>query len=124
VLGKAHPDTAMAYNNIGMVYSKQGDYEKALEWNRKALVIFEKVLGKAHPDLAKVYNNIGLLYYGQGNYEKALAELLNAYRIQRQALKETHPETMGTKTSMETVYPKTALARQKPFAQWLEEALR
>jgi tetratricopeptide (TPR) repeat protein len=31
VFGEYHPDTVNSYNNIGIVYDKKGDYEKALE---------------------------------------------------------------------------------------------
>ena len=44
--GKEHPDTAMSYNNIGIVYSDRSDYDKALEYYKLALEIQEKVLGK------------------------------------------------------------------------------
>lgn len=32
LLDKEHPDTAIAYNDIGLVYRRQGEYSKALEW--------------------------------------------------------------------------------------------
>ncbi|MDR3159075.1 MAG: tetratricopeptide repeat protein [Zoogloeaceae bacterium] len=66
----------------------------------------------------------GLASHEQGDYAKALAELLKACGIRRHALGKTHPDTMDTKASMGITYPKTAAAKQKPFAQWLEEALR
>ena len=70
--GKEHPDTAMSYNNIGIVYSDRSDYDKALEYYKLALEIQEKVLGKEHPDTARSYGNIGLVYKNRGDYNKAL----------------------------------------------------
>ena len=32
LLGEEHPDTADSYNNMGIVYSKQGNYDKGLEY--------------------------------------------------------------------------------------------
>jgi hypothetical protein len=38
----------------------QGDYPKALEWNRKALAIKEKMPDKEHLDTAATYNDIAV----------------------------------------------------------------
>jgi tetratricopeptide (TPR) repeat protein len=48
VLGEEHPNTAITYNNIALVYFHQGEYAKALEWYQKAITIYEKVQGKEH----------------------------------------------------------------------------
>jgi len=45
------------YNNIVVVYKKQGDHKKALEYYKKALKICEKVLRAEHPDTKIVRNN-------------------------------------------------------------------
>ena len=58
VLGKDHPSTATTYNNIASVCFYNKNYEKALEWYRKALEINEKVLGKDHPSTCTIYDNI------------------------------------------------------------------
>ena len=49
-----------------------GDYDKALEHYKKALVIVEKVLDPEHPSTAATYNNIALFYRAKGDYDKAL----------------------------------------------------
>lgn len=45
---------ALNYNNIGFLYWKQGDYEKALEYYTKALEIYSSILGEDHPITVKV----------------------------------------------------------------------
>jgi tetratricopeptide (TPR) repeat protein len=55
-----------------LVYDNKGDYDIALEYYEKALVIREKILGKKHPDTANIYNNIAEVYRSQGNYNSAL----------------------------------------------------
>ncbi len=54
------------------MYSKLGNYEKALENHELSLKISLDILGMNHPDIATFYNNIGLVYSKLGNYEKAL----------------------------------------------------
>ena len=44
-----------------------GEYEKALEYQQKALVIRKEVLDPKHPDLAYSYDNIGAIYQDMGD---------------------------------------------------------
>lgn len=37
-LGREHPTTISIYNNLAVVYSKQGDYSKSMEYNLKATI--------------------------------------------------------------------------------------
>ena len=65
-------DVAASYNNIGLVYDRQGKYEEALEYYQKSLDIKIRVVGGDHPNVATSYNNIGNVYNRQGQYERAL----------------------------------------------------
>jgi len=38
-IGENNPSIATTYNNIGLVYNNQGDYNKALEYYFKSLEI-------------------------------------------------------------------------------------
>jgi len=59
-----------ALNNIGLVYTLEGDYPKALDYFQRSLKIFEEISAKR--GLANTLNYIGIIYYNQGNYPKAL----------------------------------------------------
>ena len=104
VSGKEHPDTAAAYNNIGVVYDNQNEYDKALAYHEKALVICEKVLGAAHPDTATTYNNIAMVYDNMGDYDKALAYYEKALRIYEKVSGEEHPNTATTYNNIGRVF--------------------
>ncbi|MBL7103827.1 MAG: tetratricopeptide repeat protein [Bacteroidales bacterium] len=82
---------ATAYNNIALTYSYLGNYKNALEYNRKAIAICEKVLEPNHPLLATSYNNIAITYIDLGNYEKALEYFQNAITIREEVLEPDHP---------------------------------
>jgi tetratricopeptide (TPR) repeat protein len=102
--GKEYSGAAATYNNIALIYSRQGDYPLALEWHHKALAISEKALGKEHPDTATTYNNIGLVYYRQGDYPQALEWYQKDLAISEKALGEEHPGTAATYSSIALVY--------------------
>jgi tetratricopeptide (TPR) repeat protein len=61
---------ARAYGSIGIVFSEQSDYARALEFHLKAVRIYDRLgdMSKA----ARVYNNIGIVYQAQGDLFKAL----------------------------------------------------
>lgn len=61
---------ARAYGSIGVVFSEQSNYAKALVYHLKAIKIYEDT--KQYEQCSKVYNNIGVEYESQGNYLKAL----------------------------------------------------
>ncbi len=102
--GKEHADTARSYNNIGEVYRNQGDYVKALEYQRKALDIMERVLGPYHPLTATFYNNIGLVYHSQGDYAKALEYYKKDLDICERVLGSDHPNTAQSYNNIGMVY--------------------
>ena len=102
--GTDHADTATSYNNIGLVYKTQGDYEQALEYYTKALDIREKVLGENHPDTASSYNNIAGVYYNKGDYEQALEYYNKALDIFKKVLGENHPGTATSYNNIGLVY--------------------
>ena len=97
--GKEHPDTAISYNNIGVVYINRGDYDKALEYFKQALEIREKSIGKADS-----YNNIGIVYNNRGNYDKALEYLKQALDIYEKVLGKEHPDTAASYGNIGTIY--------------------
>ena len=59
-MGENHPDTAISYNNIGVVYNNLGDYDKALEYYFKGLEIRKEILGESHPYTQHTLQNIAI----------------------------------------------------------------
>ena len=83
---------ALAYDNMGMVYEKKGDYNKARLYQQKGLAVkyydlglsyankenYEKAIEKYKkaveivPDYFDAYYNMGIAYKNKGNYDKAI----------------------------------------------------
>ncbi|CAF0951715.1 unnamed protein product [Didymodactylos carnosus] len=95
---------ATTYNNMGLVYKNQGDYEKALKYYEKSLEIKLISLPPNHPDIATTYNNIGLVYDNQGDYEKALKYYEKDLEISLISLPPNHPDIATTYNNMGLVY--------------------
>jgi tetratricopeptide (TPR) repeat protein len=59
-------------NNLGLLYHKKEDYNKALDYYEKILAMEIKKKGKHTIDVADILNNIGGVYYSKEDYVKAL----------------------------------------------------
>ncbi|GAK57642.1 conserved hypothetical TPR repeat protein [Candidatus Vecturithrix granuli] len=76
---ETHPDSSIALNNLGLIYAKQGQYEKAL-------ALYEQLIS-LHPEqehIERVYVNIADAYAAQQMFEEAIENYQSAL--------ETNPE--------------------------------
>jgi two-component system sensor histidine kinase UhpB len=69
---------ANTYSNIGMVYSKQGEFAEAIENYHSALSYRD---GSDRRGKSAAYNNLGIVYYQSGDYPKALEYYLLSLEI-------------------------------------------
>jgi tetratricopeptide (TPR) repeat protein len=83
---------ARAYGSIGIVFSEQNNYAKALEYYFKAIKIYRE----AGEDeiLATAYNNIGIVYKTQKEYTKALEYFNKALQLQQKTADNTSGVTI------------------------------
>lgn len=71
---------ARVYGSMGVVFSEQSNYAKALQHHLKAVTLYEET--KEEEKLARVYNNIGIVYRAQNEDFKALDYFSKAQQIQ------------------------------------------
>lgn len=96
---------ARAYGSIGIVFSEQSNYSKALQFHLKAVKIYEE--NKDEVRVARIYNNIGIVYQAQKEEFKALDYFIKAQKIQE----KIKDNTVGiTTTNIGNIY-----LRQKNF---------
>ena len=72
-------------------------FEKALEYNEKAISLRELYLDPLHPNLAQTYHNASFVYYHLGLLQKAQDAIDKAFFIRKTILKENHPYFLNTK---------------------------
>ncbi|MFD2891067.1 tetratricopeptide repeat protein [Flavobacterium chuncheonense] len=71
---------AKTYGTMGIVFSEQSNYPKALQYYLKSVKLYENL--KEEENCAKIYNNIGVVYKAQSTYFKALEYFIKAQKIQ------------------------------------------
>jgi tetratricopeptide (TPR) repeat protein len=69
-----------ALNNISLIYYKQGNYDKALEYLNKSLQFTSKP-----NDITTIYNNIAVIYRVKGDNNKAVEYLKKAIEFAQKA---------------------------------------
>ena len=77
VLGEEHPDTAISYHNLAVVYESQGEYKRALAFYLKSFKVLVFKLGINHTNTQYVYKNMkgAFCEWDSGdNFEKWLEE--------------------------------------------------
>lgn len=90
---------ARAYGSIGIVFSEQSSYAKALQYHLKAVKIYEEIDDPSK--CARIYNNIGIVYKAQGENFKALNSFIKCLKIQE----KLEDETVGiTTTNIANIY--------------------
>ncbi len=70
---------AQSYNDMGIIFIDQGNYQKAIEWFNKSLAIRTELLDSA--GMAALYNKIGIVYQKKGLLKKALENQIEALKI-------------------------------------------
>jgi len=82
---------AECYNEIGMVYHKKAELQKALRYFEQALEIDRAAFGDQHPDVATDLNNLGTAWNELGEHHKAIEYYDQALDIDCAAFGEQHP---------------------------------
>ncbi|QKJ31380.1 sensor histidine kinase [Mucilaginibacter mali] len=70
---------ALAYSDIGIVYTRSNELNEALSWHQKSYALRTK-LGLKDKAAASI-SNIAVIYKQQGNYDKALESMMDALKI-------------------------------------------
>jgi tetratricopeptide (TPR) repeat protein len=87
-----HPSIASTLNEIGIVYDKMGNDEKALEYFKRVLEICRNSVSSDNLDFAEYHTNIGRVYYKREEYALALEQFELAFNIFKDFIREEDDE--------------------------------
>ena len=102
-IGEIHPDTAMTYQDIGLVQAKKGQYDNALRSLQKCLEIQDEVFGGYSPEIAITRSILGHTIVERGDdgdelmeHRGALQQYRKALVIRERCLGEDHLDVAGS----------------------------
>ena len=90
---------AKTYGYMGVVFSEQSSYDKALQYYLKSAAFYEDLNDEGQ--CAKIYNNIGVVYKSKAQDQKALSYYIKANNIQE---KLKNPNRSITLTNIANIY--------------------
>jgi tetratricopeptide (TPR) repeat protein len=82
------PTLIELYSNFGLVYTQKGEFDKALEYHKKAMDLATAELGAGHFEVATLWINTGDCEWARGSPAEALADFVQAARIEEKNLAE------------------------------------
>ncbi|HYU32877.1 MAG TPA: tetratricopeptide repeat protein, partial [Thermoanaerobaculia bacterium] len=103
-LGEEHPDTLLAKNELGNIYSAQARRKEAEELFDQVLDGRRRKLGPENPQTLETMNNLATVYRDQGRWKEA--EKLNDRVIgsYRRTLGEKNPDTLKVMENQANLY--------------------
>ena len=108
---------AKTLGSKGIAFSEKNNYAKALEYDFRAVKIYEDLENKLQ--LSKIYNNIGVIYNSIDDGKKALQYFLKANQLQKQ---DNNPAVAVSASNIGLIYLKQ---NQKAKAkQYFDESLK
>ena len=113
---------------ITTIYQDMGEYQKALEYQKKNLELTKEILGDKDPELAISYNNISTIYQDMGEQEKALEYQKKALELKEEILGGKNLELASSYNNISMIYQdmgelEKALEYQKKALELKEEIL-
>lgn len=106
---KQRPDSMLlgtTYSNLSIVCWRKKEFNKALKYAKKTLVLRKKVLPKKHPNIDHSHQLLGLLYNDTGNYEQALQYFNHSLSYRKKQYGNKHPFVASANLNIANVYKK------------------
>ena len=89
---------------LGIAHNSKGEYDKAIDFYKRALKIEVASLGEDHPNVATSYNNLGSAYGIKGDNDLAINYYERALKIRVASLGEDHPDVAFSYNNLGVAY--------------------
>lgn len=108
---------AKTLGSKGVAFSEKNNYAKALEYDLRAVKIYESLENKLQ--LSKIYSNIGVIYNSIDDGKKALEYFLKANQLQKQ---DNNPAVAVSASNIGLIYLKQN--QRSKAKQYFDESLK
>ncbi|KAJ6535347.1 hypothetical protein DFH09DRAFT_1324968 [Mycena vulgaris] len=112
ILGKEHPDTLSAMNDLAITYSNLGRLQEAEEFQVEVLEKQRKILGREHPYTLSAMNNLANTYAELGRLQEAEELQVEVLEKRGKILGWEHPYTLSAMNNLATTYFKVGRSQE------------
>jgi tetratricopeptide (TPR) repeat protein len=91
-LGPEDSRLATSFNNLALIYQRQGQPRKAAPLYKRALAVYDRARGASRRHLASTLDNLAELYFNQGDLIKARALYRKVLSVFEQVYGPCHEE--------------------------------
>ncbi|NAS31031.1 CHAT domain-containing protein [Flavobacteriaceae bacterium R38] len=95
---------APTYDYLGLTYHAIGNLDKALDFKKKALLIFTNVFSENHYRVMEEHTGIGSLYISKKDYKKAKFHFNKAIHINSVLFKTANKTPLGTYSGLANAF--------------------
>ena len=135
VFGEAHPSTASAHNNVGLMHKMLGDFGEAGHHYGRSLELYGEVVGRDHGSYAAALHNLGGLERARSTMdegldlggrlrhnERAAGYFGEALKVRVAELGDDHPHTVASRSALGGALAAVVLQRHAAAAAAAAEA--
>jgi non-specific serine/threonine protein kinase/serine/threonine-protein kinase len=103
ILGRDHPRTLVAINQLGGMYLKMEKVDRALELFQESLSLKQKKYGDDHPETRAAEGNLAVIYRQLGRLDLALPLMQKVLDSLKATMGENHPNTVAAHFNMAAI---------------------
>eukprot|EP00898_Chlorokybus_atmophyticus_P003922 jgi/Chlat1/4530/Chrsp29S04454 len=122
VCGPLHKEVATCCRYLAMVHYQAGNWDEAIQFQQKELLINERILGLDHPETAHSYGNMALFYHGISKSKLALLHMRRAVQVLTLICQAEHPDCASTFINVAMMYQE--VGNLNVALRYLQEALK
>nr|KAJ3422896.1 Intracellular distribution of mitochondria [Polyrhizophydium stewartii] len=117
IYGSVHPDSLRCLSTLAMAHFKDGEIERALFYQQRAVIVSERVHGVDSGETLAQYTNLGFFEVNAGHLELGLKYLAHAARHwEVLCAGSKHPDTSSIYTNFGNVFERIGeLALARPY---------
>lgn len=104
IYGNEQPETASAYNNLGVIYRAKKKYKEATENLQKSLAIYQKISSNRGAEIIGVYQTLASVQFLDGKQGEAEASYSRALEVAENTLGKESKETFLPVFSLAKLY--------------------
>jgi tetratricopeptide (TPR) repeat protein len=97
-------EIACIYFNFGRAYRLKGDFDRSMDYYKRAYDLHDKAKPKRLASAAKALNGLGVTSTEQGDQQNAIEYFQKALKLLHKSVQRNHVDVAGTLINLSSIY--------------------